>query len=234
MGTPVDVPSSPMRPADTQLLSAVPATNSRLPVDSQPADAQSPDALLTNVLRRAGEHREVGDALAHLVLYDPVTDLPNRILFQDRLNHALAQADRYRRVVALLIVGLGGPEGQRVRASSGMARWDVAEVARQLRRCTRSSDTVARTDEAEFAAILPDVEHGEHAGVVARRILEALAPSYIDGYQADALPVAVGISLYPRDSQDAETLLRNARTAMRHARRNGALPYRFFAHLSVL
>jgi GGDEF domain-containing protein len=228
MATRVDVPSNQLFPADARLIGGVPTPDERAPVGNEPVDAKGPDsAVLTNVLRRASEHRQIGDALAHLVLYDPVTELPNRILFQDRLNHVLALADRYGRVVALLMVGLSGSEGQR-RAPG------VAEVARQLRRCTRASDTVARLDEVEFAALLPDVERGEHAGVVARRIVEVLSPSYIAGYRADIAHVAVGIGLYPRDSRDGETLLRNARTAMRHVQKYSGQSYRFFAHLSVL
>jgi diguanylate cyclase (GGDEF)-like protein len=234
MVTRVDAPPSQPLPTVARLIRDAPTTDAQAPVGDEPADAPSADtALLTNIVRRAAEYRQIGDALAQMVLYDPVTELPNRLLFQDRLNHVLAQADRYRRVVALLLVGLSRVDGPHLPASGGIGHQEVAEVARQLRRCTRTSDTVARLDDAEFAAILPDVERGENAGVVARRILEVLSPSYIEGHQA-TVQVAVGIGLYPRDSQDGETLLRNARTALRHARRNSGQSYRFFTHLSVL
>jgi diguanylate cyclase (GGDEF)-like protein len=233
MGT-VDAPSGQVLPTEAHFENAVLTVNDRRTVIDAPLDAQGPDtAVLMNVLRRVIANRQLGDELAHLLLYDPLTDLPNRILFQDRLNHALAQAERYGRVVALLMIGLAWSKSANIRAGDTARHPDVAEIARQLRRCTRSSDTVARMDDVEFAVILPDVERGEHAGVVARRILEVLAPSYVVGQRSDDVPVGIGIGLYPRDSQDGETLLCNARTALRHARRHEGQHYRFFAHLSV-
>jgi len=136
-------------------------------------------------------------SLAHLAHYDALTSLPNRTLFGELTEHAVARARRHKQIVAVVFVDLDGFKA--VNDTWGHAVGDalLQEVARCLRRAIRESDGVARLGGDEFAVVLPDIGSGAHTAAVARKILAALGQGFdVEGHRL--VPTAsIGISLYP-------------------------------------
>ncbi len=185
--------------------------------------------LLARTLRDAIERQRVEDDLAYLAYHDPLTRLPNRALFADRLAQALAQAGRYGQRVALLFLDLDG--FKRVNDALGHEAGDelLREVGRRLARCTRESDMVARLSGDEFTVILPDIGAREDAAAVARKIIEAIGarmPLKESGRDA-VVTVSIGVSVYPDDGHDAAALIRAAGNAMYRSKREGKDNYAF-------
>ncbi len=183
--------------------------------------------LLARTLCDAIERQRVEDDLAYLAYHDPLTRLPNRALFADRLAYALAQAGRYGQRVAVLFLDLDGFKD--INDTLGHEAGDelLREVARRLARCIRESDTVARLAGDEFAVILPDAGTPADAAVVVRKIIAAVgARMTLNGRDA-AVTASIGLSLYPADGLDAAVLLRAAGDALSQAKRGGKNSYMF-------
>jgi diguanylate cyclase (GGDEF)-like protein/PAS domain S-box-containing protein len=172
--------------------------------------------------------REMTSKLAHLAGHDPLTELPNRLLLRDLLPHALASARRHHKRLAVLFLDvdrfkhindtLGHPLGDEL----------LRTVARELARCVRSSDTVSRQGGDEFVVVLSELEHAEDAAIGAQKIMTALAqPLEFAGHQFH-VTVSIGISVFPDDSEDADTLLKNADLALYRAKEQGRDGYQFF------
>ncbi|CAM2008882.1 sensor domain-containing protein [Acanthopleuribacter pedis] len=160
--------------------------------------------------------------------FDPLTELPNRILFMDRLGQALELAKRMKTKAALLFIDLD--RFKLVNDSLGHAVGDILlqEAAVRLRDCARSSDTVARLGGDEFTIILPNLKESHHAEVVARKALAELAkPFNIEGHQL-YISGSIGITLYPDDGDSIRDLLKQADTAMYGAKEAGRNAFRFF------
>ncbi len=175
------------------------------------------------VLKRSQERL---DYQAH---HDLLTDLPNRLLFEDRLSHALQRAKRESEHVAVLFVDLdrfknindtlGHPVGDRV----------LQEVAKRLASSLRQTDTVARLGGDEFTVILEDVNGEIEAGLVAEKLLDDLRrPVKAEG-QDFFVSASIGVSLFPRDGDDVATLVKNADAAMYRAKEQGRNSYEFYA-----
>ncbi len=158
-------------------------------------------------------------ALEHRALHDPLTDLPNRTLLQDRLHVALAKGRRDREVGALLLVDLDG--FKQVNDVHGHAAGDVLlkQIAARMRAGLRGSDTVARLGGDEFAIVLPDVGGPEGAMRTAIKLHDSLErPFTVDGH-AIAVSASIGVALFPTHSSSAEELMRQADAAMYGAKR---------------
>ena len=173
--------------------------------------------------------------LDHLAHHDVLTDLPNRILLNDRVVQAIALARRQSKQLALMFLDLD--HFKHINDSLGHAIGDqlLRSVAKRLGASVRSSDTVCRQGGDEFVILLADVEHAKDAVLCAQKILAALtAPHLID--QLDLyVTVSIGISMYPDDGQDADTLIKNADTAMYHAKAGGRNNYQLFEqHMNIL
>lgn len=167
--------------------------------------------------------------MAHLAQHDALTDLPNRILLNDRLVQALALAQRQRKRMAVMFLDLD--RFKNINDSLGHAVGDqlLQSVARRLTATVRNSDTVCRQGGDEFVILLADVDQAEDAASSAQKILAALAASHrIDHFELH-VTVSIGISIYPDDGQDAETLIKNADTAMYQAKESGRNHYQLFA-----
>ncbi len=158
-------------------------------------------------------------ALEHRALHDPLTDLPNRSLLQDRLNVALASARRERAVGALLLVDLDG--FKQVNDFFGHHAGDalLQQIGARMRAGLRGSDTVARLGGDEFAVVLPDIGGKPGAMRTAVKLHDSLEkPFSVDGHELH-VSASIGVALFPTHSADAETLMRQADAAMYSAKR---------------
>jgi diguanylate cyclase (GGDEF)-like protein/PAS domain S-box-containing protein len=173
--------------------------------------------------------REMAEKMAHLAHHDALTDLPNRVLVNERLVQAIALARRHGRKAAVLFLDVD--RFKHVNDSLGHAMGDklLLSVAARLLACVRASDTVSRQGGDEFLVLLPDIERPQDAAYFAAKMLTALAlPHRIDAQELH-VTMSIGIGLYPDDGQDVDTVIRSADTAMYHAKENGRNNYQFFA-----
>jgi diguanylate cyclase (GGDEF)-like protein len=166
--------------------------------------------------------------LDHLAHHDGLTDLPNRMLLQDRLGQAIEAARRQGGQLAVLFMDLDRFKHINDSLGHGVGDQLLKSVAERLVACIRQSDTVSRQGGDEFVMLLSGIEHAEDAAQFAQKILSKLAlPHAIDGFDLQ-VSVSIGIGLYPADGKDVATLLKSADTAMYHAKENGRNNYKFF------
>ncbi|MDP1863831.1 MAG: EAL domain-containing protein [Thiobacillus sp.] len=168
------------------------------------------------------------DNLEHLVHYDTLTDLPNRTLLQDRLGQAIELAHRQGRQLAVMFMDLD--RFKHINDSLGHAVGDLLlqSVAQRLVGCVRHSDTISRQGGDEFVVLLPYIEHAEDAALSAQKLLAALELPHCVDEHTIYIGASIGISIYPDDGQDLETLLKCADSAMYHSKANGRNNYKFF------
>jgi len=174
------------------------------------------------------QRKEAEDKVAFLAQFDAITDLPNRFLFSDRLEQLLTQAHRNDWSVGVLFVDLD--RFKVVNDTYGHAAGDqlLRMVASRMQQCVRVGDTVGRLSGDEFAVILSNLAKADDAGMVAQKIVDALAaPFDIDGHQA-YISASVGIAIYPGDGKSPDDLLKNADTAMYLAKERGRNGYQFY------
>jgi diguanylate cyclase (GGDEF)-like protein len=194
-------------------------------------------------LREANEHLVVTavhaqtmvEAAEHAALQmsfkaerDFLTGLPNRALLNDRLAQAIALAIRHCKRLAVLYVDLDNFKD--INDSFGHSVGDqlLQSAAKRLERCIRHSDTVSRQGGDEFVVLLSEVESAQDAACVSEKLIKAMANPHLFGDHELNVTLSIGISLFPDDAGDAETLLTNADTAMYHAKRVGRNNYKCF------
>jgi diguanylate cyclase (GGDEF)-like protein/PAS domain S-box-containing protein len=166
--------------------------------------------------------------LSHLAQHDSVTDLPNRVLLNDRLIQAMAMAQRNGKKLALLYLDVD--HFKHINDTAGHAVGDqlLQSISKRLLSCVRSSDTVSRQGGDEFAILLSEVAYAQDAAVTAEKILAALSEAHkIDELEL-YVSASIGIVVYPGDGTTSETLLKNADTAMYQAKDCGRNNYQFF------
>ncbi|TAK41919.1 MAG: EAL domain-containing protein [Betaproteobacteria bacterium] len=166
--------------------------------------------------------------LAHLAHHDMLTGLPNRNLLLDRLPQLLSRASRNRSSVGIMLIDLD--RFKLVNDTLGHTVGDqlLVEVAKRLQECTRGGDTVARLGGDEFAVLLPDMPDAQKARTVAQKVLDRLGmPMRLDGHEV-FVNASIGITVFPDDSEDQDTLIRNADVAMYSAKEQGRANYLFF------
>jgi diguanylate cyclase (GGDEF)-like protein len=184
--------------------------------------------LIRQVFRDAARARAATLAITHTAEHDFLTGLPNRLLLNDRLSQAIAVAQRHQNKVAVLFLDLDG--FKQINDSLGHPIGDklLQSVANRLGACVRGSDTVSRQGGDEFVALLSEVRQPEDAAITAGKMLRAVAEAHcIDGHEF-RVTTSIGVSIYPDDGLDAETLVKNADTAMYEAKEKGRQCYRFF------
>ncbi|ABK44337.1 response regulator receiver modulated diguanylate cyclase/phosphodiesterase with PAS/PAC sensor(s) [Magnetococcus marinus MC-1] len=167
--------------------------------------------------------------LERLAYYDALTQLPNRMLFHDRLEHEFYNAQRHRKQVAVFFIDLD--RFKQVNDTLGHSAGDelLQHVAQRLEGCVRAADTVARMGGDEFTVILADISDNESVARVARKVLEELQKSIsIKGHDI-FVGASIGIALYPDNGNDVETLTKNADMAMYRAKESGRGNYKFFS-----
>ncbi|MBF0589058.1 MAG: EAL domain-containing protein [Magnetococcales bacterium] len=186
------------------------------------------EEAIFSVVRDITRRKEEEAQIRHQANYDPLTGLPNRALFLDRLTHDLKRAKRTKSRTALMFIDLD--RFKWVNDTLGHSAGDqlLKEVSERLLECHRKSDTVARLGGDEFTVILPDMAKGPFAERVAGQILEALARPFMLAGQEAFISGSVGITIFPDDADNVADLLKNADSAMYRAKSDGRNAYRFF------
>ena len=175
------------------------------------------------------ERRLADQRVVHMAHHDALTGLPNRTLFADRVGQAIARAHRRSGKLAVLFLDLDRFKNVNDSLGHGIGDLLLTAVAKRLTNCLRDEDTAARLGGDEFIISLPDIADDGEAARVAGRILAELAkPFTIADHQLHA-DGSIGIALYPTDGDTAETLMRNADTAMYHAKESGRANFQFFS-----
>lgn len=189
-------------------------------------DGQVSGAVI--VFHDVSQSRAMARKMAHLAQHDFLTGLPNRVLLTERLTQALGLADRHKRQVALLFLDLDN--FKHVNDSLGHAIGDqlLQSVATRLEAGVRATDTVCRQGGDEFVILLTEIEAPRDAAHVAETLLSAFATPHVIGGLELHVSLSIGISIWPDDGGSVDSLLRNADTAMFHAKSSGRNNYQFF------
>ncbi|RXT08969.1 EAL domain-containing protein [Ammoniphilus sp. CFH 90114] len=173
------------------------------------------------------ERKKSEEHLKFLAHYDVLTELPNRFLFQDRLTQALLQAQRLGRQVAVMFLDLDRFKWINDTYGHGIGDQLLQSVANRLKKCVRKSDTVARLGGDEFTVILSTIQQAKDAAKVAEKIAQALSQPFQLEENEFFITTSIGISVYPADGRNLETLIKNADAAMYCAKELGN-NYQFF------
>ncbi len=186
------------------------------------------NSLIYGIARDVTARKSAEDRLAHLAYHDVLTGLPNRALFCDRLGLSMVQARRAGSRVAVMFVDLD--RFKLANDTFGHLKGDdlLRQVAARLQRGLRETDTLARLGGDEFIVLLTGLNVPEDAGIVAHKLVSDMAaPFLIDGAEV-FLTASIGISIFPRDGEDIETLVRHADIAMYHVKSQGKNGFGYF------
>jgi diguanylate cyclase (GGDEF)-like protein len=180
------------------------------------------------VFRDVSAVRATSVRMAYLANHDLLTGLPNRLLLADRLGRALAMAARHQRRLAVLFLDVD--RFKHINDSLGHSVGDglLQAVAREISMCVRSSDTVSRQGGDEFVVVLSELDHPEDAAAGAMKITTAVKRAHTIAGHDLHVSLSIGISVFPQDGRDPETLLRAADMALYHAKDLGRDRYEFF------
>lgn len=201
------------------------------PIEDSIAPIFDQHGLVTGAVvtfRDVSEFQAMARRMAHLAQHDYLTDLPNRLLLHDRLDQAIASAHRHHTQIAVLFLDLDN--FKHINDSLGHTIGDalLESVSKRLVAQVRHSDTVSRLGGDEFVILVSEETHGEHSAIVAEKILCALGePHRLSGHELH-VTTSIGISMYPTDGEDAETLIKNADAAMYYAKKKGRNNFQFF------
>jgi diguanylate cyclase (GGDEF)-like protein len=187
-------------------------------------------AMMACLLQDQSEASELATVeIEHLAYHDALTGLPNRPLFIDRLIVALAQANRANQKLAVFFLDLDRFKDINDSLGHNVGDALLRGVAERLRRSVREGDTIARFGGDEFTLLIPRVERIENAPTIAQKIFDMLKAPFIIGEHELFVTASIGISIFPIDGADPETLVRNADTAMYRAKEHGRDNYQLYA-----
>jgi diguanylate cyclase (GGDEF)-like protein/PAS domain S-box-containing protein len=174
------------------------------------------------------QNKQAQDKFTHLAYHDALTDLPNQVLFKDRLKQAIALSHRSNLMQAVMLVNLD--RFKTVNDSLGYHAGDLLlqSIAQRLTSCLRECDTVARFGSDEFAVLLTQIPRAQDAANTAHAIREALIQPFLYEDQEICVSNSIGISLYPPDGRDTATLLKSAGAALDRAKEQGGNTYQFY------
>lgn len=181
-----------------------------------------------HIIRDITEHRKMEQAIKFQATHDILTGLPNRMLFMDHLAMSIKQGLRYHETQAVMFLDLD--RFKSINDTLGHAVGDrvLQVVSERLRMCVRDTDTVARIGGDEYNILVTQITHPDDAAAVAIKILSTLSqPFFIDDIEL-SISISIGISIFPHDGKDAETLLKNADIALYHAKDRGKNTYQFY------
>jgi len=174
------------------------------------------------------QNKQTQEKLNHLAYHDALTDLPNQVLFKDRLKQAIALSRRNDHIQAVLLLNLD--RFKAINDSLGYTAGDrlLQSVAQRLTSCVRESDTVARFGGDEFAVLLTNIPRAQDAANVARAIKQALDQAFLFEDQEIFVSSSIGISMYPHDGRDTAGLLKTAGVALDRAKVQGGNNFHFY------
>ena len=215
-------------PADTVLIKL---DGTEVTIEDSISPIHNWDSQVTGVVivfHDVSATKAMATKMAHLAQHDYLTNLPNRVLLNDRIAQAITLANRHHNHLALLFLDLDN--FKHINDSLGHATGDklLQSVTKRLKECVRDSDTVSRQGGDEFVILLAETKSSEDAALSAQKILDALQALHIVGKSEVHVTTSIGISIYPTDGLDAETLLKSADTAMYYAKEKGRNNYQFF------
>jgi diguanylate cyclase (GGDEF)-like protein/PAS domain S-box-containing protein len=174
------------------------------------------------------KRKQVEEAIQQMAYNDTLTSLPNRLQFEDRLTLELAHARRNKTILAVIFLDLDGFKVINDTLGHSVGDQVLQGIAGRLRSCMREADTVSRFGGDEFTVVLPMVSHAEDAAMIAKKIIEVVRQPLTIGSNEFAITTSIGIALFPDDGEDVETLMKNADSAMYHAKKAGKNNYQFF------
>jgi diguanylate cyclase (GGDEF)-like protein len=180
-------------------------------------------------MRGVSDRRRSEARTRHLAEHDFLTDLPNRVLLLDRLSLALAAARRRGSMLAILFLDLDRFKNINDTLGHHIGDLLLKEVAARLVKCVRSVDTVSRQGGDEFVIILADIGGIDQAAHVAATILQAVGQEFVLAPHRLHVSTSIGVSIFPGDGADIDTLMKHADLAMYHAKESGRNSYRFFS-----
>lgn len=183
---------------------------------------------LERTIRYAIDRKQAESELARLAHYDALTGIPNRLLFNDRLDRALQRADRGEYAFALLYVDLDGFKAVNDNYGHDVGDRLVQGIAQRLKQCIRRTDSVARIGGDEFTVLLERVASTNDIVVIAQKIIEVVTEPFDIKGQKLRVGTSIGIAVYPEAGQDAESLLKHADMAMYEAKAMPGSNFRFF------
>lgn len=196
--------------------------NSNLPIEATISKFYVGEKFFfTIILRDITERRRYEETIRYQAFYDSLTDLPNRLLLKDRISFEISHSKHTNQSLAIMYLDL-----DRFKLINDTLGHDIGdkllkEVAARLKSCVNETDTVARIGGDEFVILLPKITHEENIGNISNKILEAIRePILIDSHEL-YISTSIGITIYPDDGQDVETLLTNADVAMYRAKEKG-------------
>lgn len=184
--------------------------------------------LYSSVCRDLGERLKLEEKIRHQAFHDALTGLPNRLLFQDRLEKSLTLAKRTKKLLATIFLDLDGFKKINDTLGHDIGDLLLQAVAQRLLVSVRSSDTVARMGGDEFTIVLTEMKTPEDPRIVAQNVLEALGKPFVLNEHTIEVTASIGISLYPKNGQDVQTLMKQADIAMYIAKGSGKNKYHFY------
>lgn len=176
------------------------------------------------------ERMRVQERLHYMAHHDALTKLPNRTLFMDRLRQAMARARWHKRLIAVMFLDLD--RFKNINDSLGHIVGDqlLVQLTQRLSSGVRAGDTIARFGGDEFAVLLDDIASEKDISQLAKKILDTMIPAFVIQGHEFFITASIGVSIFPNDGEDAETLLRNADVAMYRAKDLGRNNYQFYSN----
>jgi len=184
------------------------------------------------VFRDVGAARAMASRMSHFAQHDFLTELPNRLLFGDRVEQSIAVAHRHGHLFAILFVDIDHLKHVNDSLGHGVGDLLLKAVASRLVASVRASDTICRQGGDEFVILLSEIERESDAALTADKIRNALTMPCIVAEHELVISASIGISVYPRDGRDVETLMTRADTAMYEAKASGRNTCRFFSDVA--
>jgi len=181
--------------------------------------------LILGLIRNISDRKRAEETIRKLAYHDALTGLPNRVLFADRLNRAMARAHRSRK--KFVVMSLDLDHFKDINDTLGHAVGDqlLFSVGKRLTRLLRQEDTVSRMGGDEFFLLLPEVNRAQDAATIAQKVLKAFQEPFVLDDQEISITTSIGVAIYPDEGEDVTTLLRNADVALYQAKQEGRNNY---------